>query len=64
MKKFFFWAFVAYLFLSTTYVVIALPMSNIHWNTNKTLIVGLYGIMGYFSTFLLIFSWREGYIKK
>lgn len=64
MRKFFFWVLVAYVFLSTTYLVIALPMTVTNWNTEKTLVVGLYGIMGYFTTFLLIFSWREGYIKR
>ena len=64
MRKFIFWLIVAYVFLSTTYLVVALPMTVTNWNTDKTLVVGLYGIMGYFTTFLLIFSWREGYIKR
>ena len=64
MRKFFFWLIVAYVFLSTTYLVIVLPMTVTNWSTDKTLVVGLYGIMGYFTTFLLIFSWREGYIKR
>lgn len=64
MRKFLFWVLVAYVFLSTTYLVIALPMVVTNWSTDKTLVVGLYGIMGYFTTFLLIFSWREGYIKR
>lgn len=64
MRKFFFWVLVAYVFLSTTYLVVALPMTVTNWSTDKTLVIGLYGIMGYFTTFLLIFSWREGYIKR
>ena len=64
MRKFFFWTYVSFLFLSTTFLVVVLPMTVTHWSTDKTLVVGLYGILGYLATFLLLFAWREGYIKR
>jgi hypothetical protein len=63
MKRAFAIIYTAFLFLTTTFIVVVVPFYVPDLNTNKVILLGILGIMGYLSTFLLAFSIKEGYIK-
>lgn len=63
MKKKFAIAYTVFMFFVTTLIVVVIPMEVPDMTTDKVVLLGVMGMLGYLSTFLMVFSIREGYIK-
>lgn len=64
MRKYSFWTLVSIMFVITNYIVFVVPSHIPDMNTNHVILLGILGLLGYLNTFLLLFAWREGYIKR